>query len=110
MVNDLPFPQPRTGYNAKWQKVFCPTLLSWASTFSDPYATNTMLKDMVVLEMWDIIYPNIDLDEGERRDTALKLVYLVCVITLCYCVCSVTYYFRPETFCMTGIPPSKQVL
>jgi hypothetical protein len=86
IVDDLPFPQPRTAYNAKWQKVFRPTLLSWASTFSDPYATNTLLKDTVVLEMWDIIYPDIDLDEGERRDTALKLVYLVCVITLCYCV------------------------
>ena len=82
VVDDLPFPNPRTMYNSKWQKVFRPTLLSWASTFPDPYATNTVLDDKVVLNMWDKIYPDIDLDEEERRDTAVKLVYLVRIVTI----------------------------
>jgi hypothetical protein len=84
VVDDLPFPQPRAVYNSKWQKVFRPTLLAWASTFLDPYATNTLLEDTIVLEMWDIIYPDINLNEDQRRDTALKLIYLVCT-TICYC-------------------------
>ena len=69
-----------------------PNLLSWASTFSNPYATNTLLEDTVVLEMWDMIYPDIDLTDEERRETALKLVYLVCVI-MYYHVCSVAFIF-----------------
>ena len=80
MVDDLPFPHPRTPYNAKWQKVFRPTLLSWASTFSDPYATDTLLEEPILLEMWDIIYPEIDLDKEDRMDTGVKLIYLVCVL------------------------------
>jgi hypothetical protein len=108
MVNDLLFPEPRAGYIAKWQKVFRPTLLSWASTFSDPYATNTQLEDMVVMEMWDMIYPDIDLDGEERRDTAQKVVYLVCLI-MWYCVCNDTSIFRLGVCCTTGIPPSGRV-
>ena len=82
IVDDLPFPQPRAGYNVKWQKVFRPTLLSWASTFADPYATNTLLDDTVVLEIWDLVFPDLPmLDAEERRDLSLKLVYLVCIIT-----------------------------
>ncbi|KAN0111553.1 hypothetical protein V8E52_008392 [Russula decolorans] len=76
MVDDLPFPHPRTQYNAKWQKLFRPTLLSWASTFPDPYATNTLLDETILLEMWDIIYPDIDLDEEDRMDAGVKLIYL----------------------------------
>jgi hypothetical protein len=78
VVEDLPFPHPRAAYSAKWQKVFRPTLLAWASTFPDPYATNTLLEDTIMLEMWDIIYPNIDLKDEERRETGEKLIYLVC--------------------------------
>ena len=105
VVDDLPFPLPRAVYSARWQKVFRPTLLSWASTFSDPYVTNTQLEDTMVLEMWDLIYPNIELNEVERRDTALKLVYLVCV-TMCYhYVEGVTIIHRLQTFSMTGIQP-----
>jgi hypothetical protein len=77
MVDNLPFPYPRTSYNAKWQKVFHPTLLSWASTWLDPYVTNTQLDETIVLEMWDMIYPDINLDEENRMDTGVKLVYLV---------------------------------
>jgi hypothetical protein len=109
VVDDLPFPLPRAAYSAKWQKVFRPTLLSWASTFSDPYATNTQLEDTVVLEMWDLIYPDIDLDEEERRDTALKLVYLVSVTACYHYQESVTCVFRPQTFSMTGVPALGQV-
>lgn len=83
VVDDLPFPHPRTAYNAKWQKVFRPTLLSWASTYSDPYATNTQLDVVVVMEMWDIIYPDIELDRVERSETVPILVYLVRVGTRC---------------------------
>lgn len=81
VVDDLPFPQPRTVYNAKWQKVFRPTLLAWASAFPDPYATNTLLEDTIVLEMWDIIYPDVDLNEEDRIETGVKLVYLVFVLS-----------------------------
>jgi hypothetical protein len=70
-------------YIAKWQRVFRPTVLSWASTFSDPYATNTQLKDSVVLRMWDIIYPEVMLSLEERKDAGRILVYLVRVI-MCY--------------------------
>jgi hypothetical protein len=111
VVDDLPFPHPRAAYNAKWQRVFRPTLLSWASTYSDPYATNTQLEDTVVMEMWDIIYPEIELDRVERVDTALKLVFLV-RLTTCYLWRKryiVTYIYRPETFFMTGAPPSGRV-
>jgi len=108
MVNDLPFPKPHVGYITKWQKVFCPTLLSWASTFSDLYVTNTLLEDMVVMEMWDMIYPNINLDEEEHRDTAQKVVYLVCLI-MWYCVCNVTYISRLGVCCTTSVPPSGWV-
>ena len=80
VVDDLPFPYPRAGYNAKWQKEFRPTLLSWASTFADPYATNTVLDETTMLEMWDIIYPDISLDAAERTDTVMKIKYLVCVV------------------------------
>lgn len=83
VVDNLPFPNPRTVYNARWQKVFRPTLLSWASTFTDPYATNTLLEEEIVVEMWDIIYPDVDLDMEERRAIGSKLVYLVRVI-LCH--------------------------
>ena len=84
MVDDLPFPHPRKPYNVKWQKIFRPTLLSWASTWPDPYATNTQLDELVVLEMWDIIYPDIDLDKEDRMDTGVKLIYLVCDLH-CHC-------------------------
>lgn len=67
-------------YNSRWQKVFRPTLLSWASTYSDPYATNTQLDELVVLEMWDMIFPDIDLDGEDRSDTGVKLLHLVCVL------------------------------
>jgi hypothetical protein len=96
VVDDLPFPHPRAAYNTKWQKAFRPTLLSWASTYSDPYATNTQLEDTVVMEMWDIIYFDIELDEVERRDTALKLVYLVRVTACYHC------RGRLHTFTVTG--------
>jgi hypothetical protein len=66
------------GYNVKWQKEFRPTLISWASTFGDPYATNTALDDTVVMEIWDMIYPEIDLIDVDRRETTPKLLYLVC--------------------------------
>ena len=78
IVEDLPFPHPRMGYNVKWQKEFRPTLISWASTFEDPYATNTALDDMVVMEIWDMIYPEINLIDVDRRETTQKLLYLVC--------------------------------
>ena len=80
MVDDLPFPHPCAPFNAKWQKLFRPTLLSWASTWPDPYATNTELNETVVLEMWDIIYPDIELDKQEREDTGVKLLYLVRIV------------------------------
>src|SRR5258708_33854981 len=80
VVDDLPFPYPRAGYNAKWQKEFRPTLLSWASTLADPYATNTALDETTMLEMWDIIYPDISLDAAKRTDTVMKIKYLVCVV------------------------------
>jgi hypothetical protein len=80
VVDDLPFPHPRTPYNAKWQKVFRPTLICWASTYADPYGTNTELDETVVLDMWDIIYPDITLDKEKRIHTGIKLVYLVCVL------------------------------
>jgi hypothetical protein len=80
MVDDLPFPHPRTQYNAKWQKLFRLTLLSWASTFPDLYATNTLLDETILLEMWDIIYPDIDLDKEDRMDAGVKLIYLVCAL------------------------------
>jgi hypothetical protein len=80
VVDDLPFPHPRMLYNAKWQKAFRPTLLSWASTWPDPYATNTHLDEDVVLEIWDIIYPDIELSKQDRIDTGVKLVYLVRVL------------------------------
>jgi len=80
MVDDLPFPHPRAPFNAKWQKLFRPTLLSWASTWPDPYATNTELDETVVLEMWDIIYPDIELNKQEREDTGVKLLYLVRIV------------------------------
>jgi hypothetical protein len=91
VVDDLPFPNPRAAYNARWQKVFRPTLLSWASTYADPYATNTQLEGTVVMEMWDIIYHDIELDKVERIDTAPKLVYLVRVTTCYHHGESVTY-------------------
>ena len=43
--------------------------------------------------MWDIVYPDIDLDEEECRDTALKLVYLVCVV-MCYHLKKRYMYFQ----------------
>jgi hypothetical protein len=47
VVDDLPFPNPHVLYNTKWQKGFCPTLLAWASTFQDPYTTNTLLNEEI---------------------------------------------------------------
>jgi hypothetical protein len=108
IVDDLPFPNPRTAYNARWQKVFCPTLLSWASTFNDPYATNTLLEEESVVEMWDIIYPDINLDKDERREIGSKLVYLVCLI-ICYHDGESVNISRLETFSMTGVLQSGQV-
>jgi hypothetical protein len=52
-------------------------VISWASTWPDPYATNTLLDEDVVLEMWDIVYPDIELEKQKRMDTGVKLVYLV---------------------------------
>ena len=108
MVDDLPFPHPRTPFNARWQKSFHPTLLSWASTWPDPYATNTQLDKTVVLKMWDIIYPDINLDKEDHMDTGVKLVYLVCAPYYCHNR-GLCYIYRLETFFMTGIPPSGRV-
>jgi hypothetical protein len=107
MVDDLPFPHPRTSYNAKWQKAFRPTLLSWASTWPDPYATNTQLDELVVLEMWDIIYPDIELDKEDRMATGVKLVHLVCV--LFYHHNPGSYNYRLVIFYMTGVLLSGRV-
>jgi len=30
--------------------------------------------------MWDIIYPDIELDKQEREDTGVKLLYLVRIV------------------------------
>jgi hypothetical protein len=79
-VDLLPFPYPRALHHSKWQKVFRPTLISWASSWLDPYATNTLLDEEVVLEMWDIIYPDIELDKEQRMETGVKLMHLVRVI------------------------------
>ena len=49
VVDDLPFPNSR--YNAMWQREFCPTLLSWASTVADLYMTNTELDELIVMEI-----------------------------------------------------------
>jgi hypothetical protein len=51
VVEDLPFQPPCTPYIAKWQKVFRPTVIVWASTWQDPYAMNTHLNETFVLEM-----------------------------------------------------------
>ena len=72
--------------------------------------TNTLLEETIVLEMWDIIYPDIDLDEEERKDTTIKLVYLIRVTTCYHYGESVTYIYRPQTFSMTSVPPLGQVL
>jgi hypothetical protein len=80
VVDNLPFPSPHTRYNARWQKEFHPTLILWASTFTDPYATNSALSKSVVMEIWDMIYPDIDLINVDHRETAPKVVYLVCDI------------------------------
>jgi hypothetical protein len=94
-------------YIVKWQRVFRPTVLSWASTFSDPYATNTQLSESVVLKMWDIIYPKVMLGLEERKDAGRILVYLVSHYVLFRM--QFTSVSRPETFCMIGVPQSVQV-
>ena len=83
-------------------------MLCWASTYSDPYATNTLLYEAIVLDMWDVIYPDITLDKKEREVTADKLVFLVRFV-MCYYVYDVTYISRLEIFCMIGVPPSGQL-
>jgi hypothetical protein len=57
--------------------VFRPTVISWGASWPDPYSTNTLLDEDVVLEMWDIIYPDIELDKPEREVTGVKLLHLV---------------------------------
>jgi len=63
--------------NARWQKEFRPTLLAWASTFADPYVMNSELDEDIVMEIWDLIYPDIDMGRVEHSKTAPKLMYLV---------------------------------
>jgi len=77
VVDDLPFFPYRMVCNARWQKEFRPTLLAWASTFADLYATNSELDKDIVMEIWDLIYPDIDMGRVERSETAPKLMYLV---------------------------------
>jgi len=76
VVDDLPFPNSR--YNAMWQREFHPTLLSWASTVADLYTTNTELDESIIMEIWYMVYPDLDLNEDEHEETAPKLAYLVC--------------------------------
>jgi len=65
---------------------------------------------MVVLEIWDEIYPDIDLDEEDRRDTGVKLMYLVCLLYAHDPWLQLQYYVsRLEIFFMTGVPPLGQV-
>jgi hypothetical protein len=85
-VEMLPFPYPRALHTSKWQKVFRPTLLSWAASWPDPYSTNTLLDEEVVLEMWDMMYDDIELDKQERMDTGVKLVHLVSNFYMLVCV------------------------
>lgn len=60
---------------------------------------NTLLEDTIVLKMWDIIYPDIVLDEEERKDTALKLIYLVSLALRHHSEKCLTYYIsRVEIF------------
>ncbi|KAI0263337.1 hypothetical protein BGY98DRAFT_940228 [Russula aff. rugulosa BPL654] len=56
----------------------CPIFKAPSSAWPkpNPYATNTLLKDTIMLSMWDIIYPDIDLNEEECRYTRVKLMYL----------------------------------
>jgi len=69
-------------HTSRWQKIFRPTLLSWAATWPDPYSTNTQLDEDVVLEMWDLIYYDIELDTPERQETGVKLLHLVRLLDL----------------------------
>jgi hypothetical protein len=81
-VDRLPFPYPRALHLSRWQKLFRPSLISWASSWQDPYATNTLLDEDVVLEIWDNVYPDIDLDKQERAETGVKLLHLVRVMLI----------------------------
>src|SRR5258708_34001374 len=47
-----------------------------------------------MLEMWDIIYPDISLDAAERTDTVMKIKYLVCVVIRYHYETMIQYTFQ----------------
>jgi len=87
-VADLPLPAGSL-YTNRWRKQFRPSIIGWAATMVDPFGTNSLLADDIVREIWEKIFPEVDIGVKEERN----LEIITAVVS--------TYHFRCSFSCLS---------
>lgn len=68
-------------HTSRWQKQFRHTLISWAGAQADPFGTNSLLTNEVVMEIWDTVYPDVNIG-GVEQDCERNRGILICLVSI----------------------------
>lgn len=79
VVAQLPLP-PTAEHQQRWQKQFRQTLIEWAASQSDPFGTNGMLTNRIVMGIWDNVYPDVYIG-GVENDRERNLGILISLVS-----------------------------